>query len=510
MNCLPEDARVWVSERNPKTSEEAGGLVDDYMQARETRKMEESPQTDGPPRMTLRRHRRSAPPPGNCPRCGLLGHWARDCPNNKNEENTETNMVRREVAIVCYNCKQKGHIAARCPSKASLYCDSDGIGEEASRSSDVYRSENVNGMPVEDILLDTGATRTLVREDLAPTRSRVDGKVTMRCAHGDSVTYPLAETHISLRVAGRELTLTAAVSKTLPAAVLLGRDAPELITLLGSREEKGTADPVGMDHVLAVTTRAQAAQRKQEGQRITEREIIKNSQALTPVKSSQWTRNARAGKTHTAPTPRKIPANLTLMILMRTREASALKKQKKIEQLTSDVPNRPKLYTMRELDFSADELKELQRTDSTLEAVRKSARGEPSTAGPGFFQRDGILYRRYVPRTGDTEHGVIEQLILPTPCRKAVLSLAHSIERSIPPAGHMGKNKTALRILQRFYWPSVFRDVAEYCKSCPGCQKSAPRRAPQAFLYSTSTYYCGALQSHCNGHRKAISTKPLR
>ena len=119
--------------------------------------------------------------------------------------------MKREV--VRYNCKQKGHIAARCPSKASLYCDSDGIGEEASRSSDVYRSGNVNGVPVEDILLDTGATRTLVREDLVPTRSRVDGKVTILCAHGDSVTYPLAETHI--RVAGLELTLTAAVHSPL-------------------------------------------------------------------------------------------------------------------------------------------------------------------------------------------------------------------------------------------------------------------------------------------------------
>ena len=81
MSCLPEDARVWVSERKPKTSEEAGGLADDYMQARETRKMEESLQTDGPPR--TRRDRCSGPPPGNCPRCGPPGHWARDCPNPK-------------------------------------------------------------------------------------------------------------------------------------------------------------------------------------------------------------------------------------------------------------------------------------------------------------------------------------------------------------------------------------------------------------------------------------------
>ena len=34
LNMLPEDVWLWVYERNPKTSAEAGALAEDYMQAR--------------------------------------------------------------------------------------------------------------------------------------------------------------------------------------------------------------------------------------------------------------------------------------------------------------------------------------------------------------------------------------------------------------------------------------------------------------------------------------------
>ena len=43
-----------------------------------------------------------------------------------------------------------------------------------------------------------------------------------------------------------------------------------------------------------------------------------------------------------------------------------------------------------------------------------------------------------------------------------MLEMAHSV----PMAGHLGKQKTAQRILQWFYWPTLFHDVAEFCKSC--------------------------------------------
>ena len=90
---------------------------------------------------------------------------------------------------------------------------------------------------------------------------------------------------------------------------------------------------------------------------------------------------------------------------------------------------------------------------------------------PGYFQRDGVMYRRWVPQ-GRGEKDVVEQVVLPKQCRRAVLELTHTI----PLGGHLGKKKTAEKIWRIFYWPTLFRDVADFCRSCDQCQKAGHRR----------------------------------
>ena len=82
----------------------------------------------------------------------------------------------------------------------------------------------------------------------------------------------------------------------------------------------------------------------------------------------------------------------------------------------------------------------------------------------------GVPYRHWVSRRQGEAAGV-DQLVLPKECRKTVLQLAHSI----PLGGHLGK-KTATQILNRFYWPTLFRDVDDICKSCEQCQKAGNGR----------------------------------
>ena len=53
--------------------------------------------------------------------------------------------------------------------------------------------------------------------------------------------------------------------------------------------------------------------------------------------------------------------------------------------------------------------------------------------------------------------------------RAIVLHLGHSI----PWAGHLGREKSERRIVNRFYWPGFHKDISEYCRSCPECQLSA-------------------------------------
>lgn len=73
-----------------------------------------------------------------------------------------------------------------------------------------------------------------------------------------------------------------------------------------------------------------------------------------------------------------------------------------------------------------------------------------------------------------------EQIVLPKSCRRGVLHIAHTV----PVAGHLGKKKTVSRIIRRFYWPNVFKDVADFCRSCEICQKATHRKVQKTPMIS--------------------------
>ena len=129
--------------------------------------------------------------------------------------------------------------------------------------------------------------------------------------------------------------------------------------------------------------------------------------------------------------------------------------------------------------MTPEELRKLQDNDESLSRPRIIADGAPGAAArEKFFRQDGLIYRRYSPPGSDDDAHSIDQLVLLTPLHPAVLKLAHDI----PMAGHLGCKKTTDRILQRFYWPGVFRDVQDHCRNCTQCQKSSTRVVKKAPL----------------------------
>ena len=92
--------------------------------------------------------------------------------------------------------------------------------------------------------------------------------------------------------------------------------------------------------------------------------------------------------------------------------------------------------------------------------------------------RNGVLLRRWTPR--NQPERVFEQLVHPRVRRRKVLELAHRR----PLAGHLGRLKTARRILRNFYWPTLFRDVKEFCEQCPECQLTTRNKIWRAPLIS--------------------------
>ena len=121
-------------------------------------------------------------------------------------------------------------------------------------------------------------------------------------------------------------------------------------------------------------------------------------------------------------------------------------------------------------DVSLEQLRNLQKADPTLEKIWKSMKNSFDGMSQQFFEKDVLLYRKWVPPQKNPNEMEIEQSVLPEGCRPGVLQLAHTI----PLAGHLGKDKTAQQILHWFYWLSIYKDVAEYCCQCEICLKSSP------------------------------------
>ena len=104
---------------------------------------------------------------------------------------------------------------------------------------------------------------------------------------------------------------------------------------------------------------------------------------------------------------------------------------------------------------------------STLsELVDSQKRAE---VGAKFCYQNGLLFRLWCPDANNDHIKACERLysssIVLQQCWAAVFQIAHE-------AGHLGINKTRSRVLCRYYWPGVFKDVANHCQSCKICQRS--------------------------------------
>ena len=287
----------------------------------------------------------------------------------------------------------------------------------------------VESQLVDDIVLDTGCSRTLVRSDLVgKERLSSEKSVTVQCAHGDAVEYPVAT--VEVRVHGRRITVKAAVS------VLLGTDVLEVVSWL-KKENKA----------LMVVMRSQ--NRRQPNSEVA---LEDSGGVAVELVTTESRAEAEVETVSTEANVLSREYNFEDDVFVDggkdkgPKETRSEKRKRRYEHARAKRAQEGDL----DLNLTKEELRKLQEEDPLIQDLRKSRPDQ-------VVEQDRLWYNLW--RKKHPPGQVVEQLLLPKQYHQIVCKLAHSI----PIAGHLGRDKTNSRITQRFYWPTVHRDVADSC-----------------------------------------------
>ncbi|KZS10356.1 Uncharacterized protein APZ42_025183 [Daphnia magna] len=78
---------------------------------------------------------------------------------------------------------------------------------------------------------------------------------------------------------------------------------------------------------------------------------------------------------------------------------------------------------------------------------------------------EGTLYRHEVPSKNSKRNEINCQVVLPLSLRHLVLKELHDA----PIGGHLAFYKTYLKVKNHYYWPTMRKDILEYCQACETC-----------------------------------------
>ncbi|XP_060075036.1 uncharacterized protein LOC132554744 [Ylistrum balloti] len=338
--------------------------------------------------------------------------------------------------VRCYNCNKMGHIAKKCPKANKnniinllVNSHSDGL---------VHLPGEVNGKDI-SFVKDTGAVMTLIREDLVDPRYVLEGqRQTLYTAIGQPFSAKLAV--VDMETPFYKGHAQVGLVPDLAAEALLGMDIMERKTInVVTRGQKRQQDKEDAEASQKVTMETKGNSEVAENHNVRESEL--NSQA---------------------------------------NDSDANKDTEDSESIAttndeSEVIIEEKNYTKDISKINVETLREMQISDVSLANLRRKAADsseEVDSDSNAIFWENGVLKRKWKATDG-VRSGV--QVILPVDLRNQVIELAH--KRAL--AGHLGVEKTKERILTSFYWPGVFKDVTQYCRTCDVCQKVAKRRCDE-------------------------------
>ena len=125
--------------------------------------------------------------------------------------------------------------------------------------------------------------------------------------------------------------------------------------------------------------------------------------------------------------------------------------------------------------------KEFEEYFKFLTSPTDSSTVVPSEETPNsmshFFLHENTLFRSYLPGYLRKRSTFRDQLVVPSALRTLVLKACHDSPAS---RGHLAFKATFDKIRDRYWWPTVGKDVQTHCQECVACQhRKTSHRTPK-------------------------------
>ncbi|KYO38491.1 hypothetical protein Y1Q_0015720 [Alligator mississippiensis] len=161
--------------------------------------------------------------------------------------------------VVCYRCREKGHISWFCPRATR---DSTPMVERHDEKMDCsfgrHQGPGHKNKPIVEVhigntiipsIIDTGCSQSMVHSDLVPPHlGSLGTPVSMVCMHGAVYTYPRRK--LELLVLGQTEEILVGLTKMLPCPMLLGLDWPHREEVVHQQMTDGPGAKERRPHIL--------------------------------------------------------------------------------------------------------------------------------------------------------------------------------------------------------------------------------------------------------------------
>ena len=378
--------------------------------------------------------------------------------------------------ITCYGCGEPGHIRPNCPNKVRRV-------KSPEHSKVMVVSGWLAGCEVDNLRVDTGADRTVVRQDFVPEDAYTGEVVRLDSWRGAQFSdHKIAS--IAIQVGSVEVIARVAVVEQLDCPSLLGSDLGRPMTKELMKMVVAQLDEESEEVRDSEPDRSTRAQAEKEDARDKEDELASAQAECVPIPLSEVFDFPDA---YFEQDPVATPVE-------------ELSEWPEFEG--ADLP----LPSMSVAD--TDSLVKEQKEDSSLKRVwQLRLKDEKGYA----FEKEVLVHF-----TSDGVEDSVMRVVVPTGRRLQVLQVAYS---SLA-AGHFGFKKTFARISRHFLWPKMWGQVKEYVRTCVGCQRAARQdkaRAPLQPLPCVSEPFekvafdlVGPLPKTNSGYRYRISSNSFR